>query len=270
MVRVACWQVCIDDEEGAEERRQRIRDGLETWRGRADLVVLPELWAVGYFNFDDYARLSEGRDEAFVAEMRDLARRGGFHLLPGSFVERQGDGLYNTTVLIDPSGNPLAWYRKRHLFRYGSREGELLRAGEEVGVAATPFGGVGLSICYDLRFPELYREMVFRGAEILTVVAAWPRPRIEHWQTLNVARAIENQCYVVAVNCAGQNRGVELGGCTMVVDPLGRVVAGAGPTGEELVVADLDMDLLRSWRQEYPALADASAPGARWGSRAYC
>jgi predicted amidohydrolase len=114
---------------------------------------------------------------------------------------------------------------------------------------------LGLATCYDLRFPEMFRALLDGGAEVVLMPAAWPAKRVYHWRLLTLARAVENQSYVVACNTAGTHAGVPMGGGSMVVDPWGDVLAEGG-TGEEVLVADLDLELLRSTRESFPVLAD--------------
>ena len=149
----------------------------------------------------------------------------------------------------------LGTYRKVHLFGYGSEEQALLGAGERVVTVETDLGTIGLSTCYDLRYPESYRMMVDAGAEVFLVASAWPNARLEHWQLLTRTRALERQAFLVAANLAGANAGVDLAGRSVVVDPWGVPVADAG-RGERTAVADVDLDDDRAAREEFPALAD--------------
>ena len=142
-------------------------------------------------------------------------------------------------------------YRKVHLFGYGSREQELLTPGEHVGA----HGQLALSTCYDLRFPELFRIQVDDGSQLFLVAAAWPLARLEHWQLLLRARALENQSFVLACNAAGRQGEVELAGRSAVVDPWGTVLAEAG-TGPQTLTLDVDPDVATRARKEFPALAD--------------
>jgi predicted amidohydrolase len=174
----------------------------------------------------------------------------------GSFVERHADGsLTNTAVLLDGEGSTVAVYRKMHLFGFGEGEPKLMSAGREVVVAKTELGTIGLTTCYDLRFPELYRRLVDEGAELVVVPAAWPQARVDHWSVLARARAIENQMVVVAVNTAGTNGGKRMGGRSVVVDARGRVLAEAGPD-EEVLAAEVDLTDVARWRADFPALHD--------------
>ncbi|MFB6194894.1 MAG: nitrilase-related carbon-nitrogen hydrolase [Haloplanus sp.] len=233
----------------------------------ADLVVLPELFTVGYFAFETYDRAAEGLDGPTFARLADLAADHGVGLLAGSHVEDleasaaagvdvpADEGLANTCAFYDRSGIRRAVYRKHHLFGYESAETRLLTPGESL--ATVDFEGftVGMSTCYDLRFPELYRRLADRGATLVCVPSAWPYPRVEHWRTLTRARAIENLCYVAAANGAAAFDDATLLGRSTVYDPWGTTLASADddPT---LVVADVDPGRVEAVREEFPALGD--------------
>jgi predicted amidohydrolase len=238
---------------------ERVAGLLAQARG-SDLVILPELWPCGYFSFDRYQSDSEPVDGPLVRMLRDQARAHGIHLFTGSFVERDGGNLYNTSLLLDPDGNIRARYRKVHLFGYQSREQQLLTAGDEAVVAETPWGPVGLSTCYDLRFPELYRRMLDRGAGMFLVTAAWPAARADAWQLFNRARAHENLAYLFSCNFARGAGEVPFAGHSLFVDPAGLVIADAG---EEpgLLMREVDTDRIQAVRGEFPALADRVLKG---------
>jgi predicted amidohydrolase len=200
------------------------------------------------------------------ARFAALARELGIHLLLGSFNEASGEPgrCYNTSVLFGPDGEVLATYRKVHLFDVCVppdvvfQESATVVPGEAVVVAATPLGQLGLSICYDLRFPELYRALVDRGAEILAVPAAFTATTgKDHWEPLLRARAIENQCWVLAPAQCGHHDDGGLRashGHAMVIDPWGHVVARASD-GPGIAVAEIDLGRLRRVRERLPALA---------------
>jgi predicted amidohydrolase len=185
------------------------------------------------------------------------------HLCPGSLLEDSGDPArpYNTTCLIGPDGTILARYRKIHLFdvdlpgRVVVRESAQRTPGDGVVVVPTPLGAVGLSICYDLRFPELYRRAVEAGAEILLVPSAFTAPTgAAHWEVLCRARAIESQCWVLAPNQTGRSpHGFDDWGHSMIVDPWGAVVAMV-ERGEGIGLAEIDRARLAQVRRELPAL----------------
>jgi predicted amidohydrolase len=229
----------------------------------ADLVVLPELWAAGYFAFESYAERAEPLEGPTVAAGRRWARELGAHVHVGSIVERAPDGsLYNTAVLIAPDGTVAHTYRKVHVFGYASREAELLTPGDALKVASTPFGPLGATTCYDLRFPELWRGLVDLGAKTVLVPAAWPAARREHWQLFTTCRAVEEQVLVIACNAVGiQEGGVVLGGHSRVVDPWGTVLAEAG-TEEGLTFCDVDAAVVDTVRSQFPDLRDRRWPAA--------
>ena len=221
----------------------------------ADLVVLPEIWAPGYFAFDEYASWADSAGEirGFLA---NLARERGAHLHGGSFVERRDGGLYNTSVLFDPKGNELASYSKIHLFGYGSREPEVLTPGTTPTVIDTSIGRLGMAVCYDLRFPEQFRLMADMGAEMFLVASAWPYPRVHAWSTLVRSRALENQAYMIAANGVGPTvSGPSLCGHSAIIDPWGTAVAGAGDEPAN-VEALIDLDSVAESRARFRQLAD--------------
>jgi predicted amidohydrolase len=231
----------------------------------ANLVALPEV-----FNWrgkrNEQAAAAETLDGQSLTLMSRLARELQIHILAGSITEQVASDsrCYNTSVLIGPDGKQLAVYRKIHLFdvdlpgRVTVRESDAKLAGADVVTAATPLGAIGLSICYDLRFPELYRRLTFAGAQILSVPSAFTFPTGEaHWEPLIRARAIENQAYVIAPAQFGPNiYGYSDYGNSMIVDPWGRVLARAADQ-EGVVVAPIDLEYQERVRRELPALKHA-------------
>lgn len=222
---------------------------------QSDLLLLPEMWPTGFFCFDDYVRDAEPIDGPTTGSLRAKASELGCHILIGSLVESEGKNLFNTSLLLDSDGQVVAKYRKIHLFGHQSRERELLAAGNEITVASTPWGKVGLSTCYDLRFPELYRIMVDQECRLFLVVSAWPLMRLEAWTLFNRVRALENLSYLISCNCAGVDLGTQYGGHSMIVDPLGMVIA-QGNEDECFVSAEIDIDSVDRIRKEFSALHD--------------
>jgi predicted amidohydrolase len=231
----------------------------------ADLVALPENFA-HLRPESDRVDFRTDVDGELVRSMQALARELGCHLLLGSIPERipHRRRIYNTSVLIGPQGRCLAAYRKIHLFdidiRGGVRliESESVAPGERTVVAETPLGRLGLSVCYDLRFPELYRELTLAGAQVLFVPAAFTAyTGPHHWLPLLRARAIENQCWVVAPAQVGQhNPRRRSHGETVIVDPWGAVVARKR-RGEGLVAAEIDLARVEQVRRGLPCLTHA-------------
>ncbi len=260
MVRVASIQLEIPPGEGKEERVERAALLVEEQAG-TDLVLLPEIWNVGYFAFDAYDAGAEPLEGPTVRRVAQAARRIGAWVMAGSIVERDGERLHNTAVLLDRRGTIAGTYRKIHLFGYGSREPEVLTRGRQPAVVDTEFGRVGMSTCYDLRFPELYRAMIDDGATMFLVPSAWPHPRVEAWSVLNRARALESQAWLISANCTG-GPGAGYCGRSMVVDPWGTPVAAAGvpPT---VVTAEIDPGMPQRVRAEFRQLDDRVLGQAR-------
>jgi predicted amidohydrolase len=228
----------------------------------ARLVVLPEVFTWRGPRVDE-AGQAETIPGPTTAMMAAVARECGVHLCMGSMLETAPESArsFNTSVVIAPSGEVLARYRKIHLFdvelpgRVCVRESDARAPGDEVVVVPTELGQLGLSICYDLRFPELYRRLVHAGAELLLVPSAFTFPTgAAHWEVLCRARAIENQCWLLAANQTGQSpHGFADYGNSLIVDPWGTVVARVGD-GEGLAMAEVDLDQLRRIRREMPCL----------------
>lgn len=259
MTRVACVQVEWRQGETRDERVARVLAAVEGVQG-ADLVVLPELWATGYFHFDLYDAEAEPLDGPTATALAASAARCGASLVGGSIVERTPEGLANTCLVFDSSGALVHTYRKVHLFGYGSEEARLLvHTRLTVGPAPGPGCTLGVTTCYDLRFPEIFRLLVADGAEVMVVPAAWPAERAAHWRLLLQARAVENQAVVVGCNGVGDQRGTTLGGRSAIVDQWGEVFAAAGES-EEVVEATVDLGALRRLRAEFPVLVQRRVP----------
>jgi predicted amidohydrolase len=242
----------------------------EAARNGAQLVVLPEKWPVlgrGEV-MEEHAQSIE--DGPAVQWAQRIARELEIDLIAGSFVERRSghEKTFNTSLHIGPDGAIRAVYRKIHLFDvevagtlYAESDRE--QPGEQVvaTVLANGMRTLGMSICYDVRFPELYRALSERGSELLSVPAAFTLATTrDHWEVLLRARAIENQCFLVAANQIGAHPpGNRSGGRSMIVDPWG-VVLGTAPDSECVIVADLDFDLMTDVRTRLPALTHRRAP----------
>jgi len=220
----------------------------------ADLIMLPEMWNLGFLSFDRYATEAEEKDGPTLTMLRTMAEKTGSWLHSGSFVEREGDHLFNSSYLISPLGEIAGSYRKIHLFGFNSKETQILTPGDAVSVVDTPLGKIGMATCFDLRFPELFRKMVDKGAELFLVCSAWPYPRLEAWQMLNRVRAMENQCFLVSSNAVGMNQGVQFVGHSMVVDPWGVVMAGGGDE-ETVIQTEIDIEKVSAARKTFPGLA---------------
>jgi predicted amidohydrolase len=220
----------------------------------ADLVILPEIWNIGFMSFEVYLKQAENRSGPTLSAIRETARQIRAHVHAGSFVEKDGDRYYNSSYLISPEGDLLGNYRKIHLFGYNSKETELLTPGDAVTVVETPLGKLGLATCFDLRFPELFRRMVCLGSEVFLICSAWPFTRLEPWLMFNRVRALENQSFLISANAAGINSGVQFAGHSMIIGPWGDTVA-VGGNAETILRGEIDLDQVRAAREEFPALA---------------
>ncbi|MDC0936032.1 hypothetical protein OAS39_07080 [Pirellulales bacterium] len=216
------------------------------------LIILPEMFDTGFsMNIEATAQSDARESESFL---RELAREKGAAVL-GGIVGPITEGVAsNEAVAFDPAGNQLVRYRKMQPFtpagedvNYGAGDGH--RLFEWQGVKISPF------ICYDLRFPELFRPAARGGAELITVIASWPEVRSEHWVRLLQARAIENLAFVVGVNRCGVDPTLTYDGRSVGFDPLGNCLFEAD-TLEQVVIIDIDVDQVRQWRAKFPVLND--------------
>jgi predicted amidohydrolase len=268
-MRAAIVQLCSSDD--LPRNLDDTRDGVLEAKARgASLVALPENFAFMRREGSPFPCAQGPRGE-LVVFLADLAREAGVWLLGGSFPEsiENDSRVYNTSLVFDPAGQAVARYRKIHLFDVDLgdatyRESKHFAPGEEVVVAETAFGGVGLSICYDLRFPELYRAHSDHGVHFIAVPSAFmPQTGRDHWEVLLRARAIESQSFVVAAAQCGQHSPDRSSyGHSLIIDPWGKVLARAEdkPT---VIDAECDLAELDRIRREIPALANRrlSGPG---------
>jgi len=270
-IRVACVQMTSRQDKAANLERAESLVARAASTG-ADVVVLPEKWnLIG--SADDYRAAAEPLDGGPSVEAMSLwARSLGITLVGGSITERREgrEKLSNTSCVFDPEGALVAVYRKIHLFDvevagHIYRESEAEEPGTEPVVARVEDWAVGLSVCYDVRFPELYRILALEGAELATVPAHFTTPTgKDHWQVLLRARAIENQYYVAAAGQVGETLpGKPAYGRSLIVDPWGIVLAQA-PDEETVITAEIDRVRLRDIRVKLPSLANRQADAYRW------
>lgn len=263
IVASAIQITAVDGEKDATvEKMLRFLD-IAGQRG-TDLCVLPELWTgLGFSDDTIYRDIAEPIPGPVTDLLAEKARAYGMYIA-GSMYEDAGEGVYyNALPLIGPDGSILGSYRKTHLFDAPNRidippgimESKKVRAGGALEVYGTNLARMGLSVCSDLRFPEIYREMALKGAEVLICASAFLSPRYDHWEFFLRARATENQCFVVASGQFGIEPKTGLGfvGRSMIVDPWGVIVATA-PDDEGVVTAHLDLDLIETVRNRYPLL----------------
>jgi deaminated glutathione amidase len=242
--------------------REAVSDG-------ADLVALPELWSCHGLD-EVYRKNAEPVPGPTTEFLGNLARELGVYVLGGSILERGTERLSNTSTFFSPSGEMVAVYRKIHLFDVKVSDKEYLESaniapGDEIVTAKAGAATLGLSVCYDVRFPELYRLLALRGAEILAVPAAFTlQTGKDHWEILLRARAVENQAFVIAPAQWGRKAdGRWTYGRSMIVDPWGTVLTTC-PDRDGYALATLDLDYLDRFRTEFPALANRRPATYDW------
>jgi predicted amidohydrolase len=259
LLRVSLAQIDVVFGDVAANLQKAEACAAEAARAGANLLLLPELWSSGL----DLEHAAQHAGRGSDAAMADLARRHQLHIYGSIPVKGLDAKVTNQGLLFSSDGGCLAEYAKLHLFR-PMDEDRYLQRGDSVVIADTPWGRAGLAICYDLRFPELFRAHSAGGAKLVLIVAEWPYPRLEHWQTLLRARAIENQVFMIACNRAGESRGLRFCGHSCVIDPWGETVVEAGDS-EQLVTAEIDLARVDEVRKAFPVLADVNPRLAmRW------
>ena len=218
----------------------------------SQMLILPELWSSGY-DLERAEELASEYPNGSFAVMREIAKRESITVI-GTVLERQPAGVANCSTAFAADGSLLGRYRKLHLFRL-LEEDRYLIEGEEGVLLELPWARAGMAICYDLRFPELLRQYALAGAELLILPAEWPAVRIEHWRALLRARAIENQCFVIACNGAGSSGTLVVGGYSAIIDPWGRYLAEGG-SEPALLTAELELAAVADARGIIPVYQD--------------
>ncbi len=213
---------------------------------KCDLVLLPELWSTGF----DYHHLEEygQQNDLLINRFQEVADRAST-IIGGTFIEKQGSQFYNSFNTLQPN-KPRNRYFKKHLFT-PMRENKYFTPGEYSIPFKTPLGETGLSVCYDLRFPELFLDMRAHNTEVFLMSAHWPLVRISHWDILLQARAIENQAYMIAVNSVGQSGKDTYGGHSTVIAPDGDVLIQAPADQEGLFITEIDPARVKEWREKF-------------------
>ena len=249
-MRIAAAQItCVPGDIDANVRKMRDFAGRANAAG-ADLIVFPETADTGY-SMPIIQKHATVLTEGAVPQLRETAKGLGIGIISG-IAERDGGAIYNSQVAIDSAGRVIAKYRKSHLFSPPPiEEDKCFSPGNEL--VSLPWNGfrLGLTICYDLRFPEIYRTLACDfGVNVFIISSAWPFPRVEHMRVLAQARAIENQSYLVLSNRAGNdNGGVTFCGSSAIVDAYGVTIAAASADREELIVAEVSEEVVGSVRE---------------------
>lgn len=218
----------------------------------AEIVILPEMWNTSYAleKLEGLADIDGERTKAFLSQ---LAKELNIHIVGGSVATKKGDQFYNTMLVYNNEGELVGEYDKAHLFRLMDEHLHLSSGNTQNNFKLGDLGAAGV-ICYDIRFPEWLRLHALNGAKVLFVSAQWPTARIDHWKTLLQARAIENQCFVVAVNRISRNKD-NFNGQSMVIEPWGEIL-WTGGEDEELAIVDVDFSKVDEVRTRIPVYDD--------------
>ncbi len=237
-----------------EKNFERVRDwSADAARRGSALVVFPELWSTAY-DLENWRQHAVPLGDGMFARLSALAKEQSI-AIASSILEVKDDRAYNTFVLYDARGEQRGLYRKVHLVPMLD-EPKWLTAGDALTLVDMEWGRTGLGICYDLRFPEMWRTYALGGARLLLLPAEWPSRRAYHWQTLLRARAIENQVFIAACNRVGESKGEVFAGQSVVIDPWGEaLVEGDGET-EALLTAEIDLAKVDDVRQRIPVFKD--------------
>jgi len=225
----------------------------------AGLIVFPEMIDTGY-SMPVIREHAHHWKSGFVPGLQEIARKLSIAIVSG-VSERDGSSIYNSQVFIDSNGNIPAKYRKAHLYAVAPVEEQTCFAPGD-SFATFEIGGLnfGFSICYDLRFPEMYRNLATeQDVAAFVISSAWPFPRLEHFRTLAIARAIENQSYVIASNRVGKDDDLWFCGSSAIIDPRGVIIAAASADCEDLIQADLSQELVLSVRKRVQSLSHRRA-----------
>ncbi|KGX92248.1 nitrilase/cyanide hydratase and apolipoprotein N-acyltransferase [Pontibacillus halophilus JSM 076056 = DSM 19796] len=236
-----------------EANRQKVRSWVErtVQEEKPDLIVLPEMWTTAY-TLPQLKDVADQNGEPTLSFLKELAKEFGIHIIGGSVANQVDERIYNTAIVVNKEGELVHTYNKIHLVPM-LNEPAYLDGGEE-SVQVFELDGIkmGVLICYDLRFPEVSRQLALAGVQVLHVVAEWPSARREHWKTLLQARAIENQMYVVSCNRVGAYDGTEFAGTSMFIDPWGTCHAIGDVQEEETIRGALQLDEVPRIREEVP------------------
>ncbi|WP_226087847.1 carbon-nitrogen family hydrolase [Mesobacillus sp. S13] len=251
--KIACLQmdIAFGDPETNYKNAAKL---IEQANGqKPDMIVLPELWTTGY-DLDNLKTTAEEEAQAAKEFLKDAALKYDSHFIGGSVANKTEAGIENTLLVFDKDGAQAGTYSKLHLFKLMD-EHLHLAAGKEKGIFSLDGHKFAGLICYDIRFPEWVRVHALQDVEAMFVVAEWPIQRLEHWRALLIARAIENQCFVIACNRAGSDPNNTFAGHSMVINPWGEVIAEGGDD-EEILIAEIDLDEVKDARSKIPIFTD--------------
>ena len=251
-LKIGCIQLSVRFGK-VEENYTRVDELIrEVAKQGAEIIVLPEMWNTGYA-LKELEQLADVNGERTKAFLQGLALELSVHIVGGSVATKQGEHFYNTMYTFNKDGELVGEYNKAHLFRLLD-EHLYLQAGSEMNNFTLGNVNAAGVICYDIRFPEWLRAHALAGANVLFVPAQWPTERVDHWKTLLQARAIENQCFVIAINRTARNP-ENYNGHSMIIEPWGKIL-WTGAADEEYAVIDVDFNKVNEVRERIPVYAD--------------
>ena len=253
IMKISIIQTKIKLDNVVENREKIIDMIINCSKNNPDVIVLPETWNTGFFP-GNVKEVADINGEPTISILSGLSKKFKVNIVGGSIANHRKDGLYNTNLVFDREGNMISTYDKVHLFSY-STEDRYFEKGNSTNVYNLENVMASTVICYDIRFPELIRSIVLKGAKVLFVPSQWPKVRIEHWITLLRARAIENQIFVIASNSIGMSNDIELGGNSMIIDPLGNVIVNGGDS-EGILTSEIDVKKVDEVRSKIDVFKD--------------
>jgi len=251
-MRISLFQYQIDPLDPTQNFNKIENAAMEASGASSHLLLLPELCLHGY-NYRDFPRMTEW----FLPNVKTAIQAICDHWqisIAGTFVEKKENSFYNTFAYLSPNSSEIGYYRKTHLFKQLG-EGDFFTPGNEFALLNTiplPFAA---AICYDIRFPEQFRKLTDLGCQLFLISAEWPSARVDHWRSLLISRAIENQAFVVAVNCCGKVFNTEFAGNSMAIDPWGKILVELG-FAEGCFHIDIDPEKVIDFRSHFPVLDD--------------
>ncbi len=233
------------------KNQEKLNYLLSQEKREESILIFPEMTLTGFtMKASSFAEALNGESFNYFSS---VAEKNNAHVFAG-IIESAGSQFYNSLLHIDPKGKLKSVYRKIHPFSYSTEDKHYLK-GKETVITNLNDWNIGLSICYDLRFPELYRYYGKARTELIIVIANWPDTRIEHWRTLLKARAIENQCYVAGVNRVGNDPKLKYNGCSSLFDPMGKEIISSSDK-ETILTADININYVKEVRAKLPFLND--------------
>lgn len=231
---------------------------LERYENKeTDLIVFPEVWSVGWQCSIFPQSAEEITESETISFLQNIAMNYKAVVIGGSFIQKTDDTFKNTCPVISKNGKLIATYDKMHLFSHkGSEENKYITTGDELTVLDLGFTKIGLSVCYDIRFPEIFRKYSKEGVEVFVNAAAWSNKKLEHWNIMHRARAMENQCFMVVADQTGKISDKEYNlGHSMVINPWGDITAMLEEQ-EDCLFTEIDLDEVKKLRQDFPLISD--------------